>query len=214
MQIFWHGLSSIRIEAKTSNTEATLLTDPFPNESGLRFPRTIEPDMLLLSHQDRTRFNLEGAPNAPFIVSDPGEYEVKGIFAHGIQDPAAEQEGQRPIIYRIDAEGMSIAFLGQLKRPLTPFEVEEIGDIDILALPVGGGNVLDSKTAADAITTIEPRIVIPLYYDTDGVKEKLGSVENFCKQLGVCKRQDSNKLKISKKDLPTEDMLVAVLERA
>ena len=92
--------------------------------------------------------------------------------------------------------------------------MEELGDIDILALPVGGGNVLDSKTAADAITTIEPRIVVPMYYDTPGVKEKLGSVDAFCKQLGVCKRQDSNKLKIVKKDLPPEDMLVAVLERA
>lgn len=214
MQIFWHGLSSIRIEAKTANTEGTLLTDPYPNESGLRFPRTAEPDILVLSHQDRKRFNLEGVGGTPFIVSDPGEYEVKGIFAHGIQDPAAEKDDRRPVIFRIDAEGMSIAFLGQFKRLLTPFEVEELGDIDILALPVGGGDVLDSKNAADTITTIEPRIVVPMYYGIPGVKEKLGTVESFCRQLGVCKRQDSNKLKISKKDLPTEDMLVAVLERA
>jgi len=214
MQLFWHGLSSIRIEAKTSNTEATLLTDPYPNESGLRFPRAIQPDMLALSHQDRSRFNLEGVAGTPFIVSDPGEYEVKGIFVKGIQDPTAEKDALRPVIYRIDAEGMSIAFLGQLKRALTPVEIEELGDIDILALPVGGGNVLDSKTAADTITTIEPRIVVPMYYDIPGIKEKLGSVDAFCKQLGVCKRQDSNKLKIVKKDLPPEDMLVAVLERA
>jgi L-ascorbate metabolism protein UlaG (beta-lactamase superfamily) len=214
MQLFWHGLSSIRIEAKQGETEATLLTDPYPNESGLRFPRTTEPDLLVLSHQDRSRFNIEGVGGTPFIVSDPGEYEVKGIFAHGIQDPEAEKDAMRPIVYRFDAEGISLAFLGQLKRQLTTHEVEQLGDIDILLLPVGGGDVLDSKSAVETISTIEPRIVVPLYYDTPGVKAKLGTVDAFCKQMGVCKREDATKLKISKKDLPAEDVVIWVLERA
>lgn len=214
MQLFWHGLSSIRIEAKTGETECTLLTDPYPNESGLRFPRTLEPDILVLSHQDRSRFNLEGIPNTPFIVSDPGEYEVKGMFARGIQDPEAEKDEKRPIIYRFDAEGMSMAFLGQLNRSLTAFEVEALGDIDILFVPVGGGSVLDAKIAMSVITTIEPRIVIPMYYDTPGVKEKLATSDAFCKLIGAAKCQNTNKLKIAKKDLPADDLLVVVLERA
>ncbi len=214
MQLFWHGFSSIRIEGKVGDVEATLLTDPYPNESGLRFPRTIEPNIVVLSHQDRSRFNLESMVGSPFIVSDPGEYEVKGLFAHGIQDPTEGKEADRPVIYRFDIEGMSLAFLGQLKRQLTPFEVEELGDIDILLLPVGGGEVLDSKAAADMISIIEPRMIIPLHYDVPGVKEQLAGVDAFCKQLGVCKRQDANKLKITKKDLPAEDMLITVLERA
>lgn len=214
MQLFWHGLSSIRLEAKNGETEATLLTDPYPNESGLRFPRTIEPDVLALSHQDTSRFNLEGATGTPFTISDPGEYEVKGIAVNGIQDPNADKDEKRPVIYRFTAEGVSIAFLGQLKRQLTTFEVEQLGDIDILMLPVGGGDVLDSKAAVETITTVEPRIIIPLYYDVPGVKEKLTTVDAFCKQMGVCKRQDANKLKISKKDLPADDMLIVVLERA
>ncbi|MBU1348742.1 MBL fold metallo-hydrolase [Patescibacteria group bacterium] len=214
MQLFWHGLSSIRIESKSMNIEGTLLTDPFPNESRLRLPRTLAPDMLVLSHQDRSRFNLEGVNGTPFMISNPGEYEVKGIFAQGIQDPTADTETKRPIVFRFDVEGMAIAFLGQLKRPLTPFEVEALGDIDILALPVGGGNVLDAKNASDTISTVEPRIVIPLYYDVPGMKEKLGSVDAFCKQLGVCTRQDMTKLKIARKDLPSENMVVMVLERS
>ncbi len=193
--------------------EATLLTDPYPNESGLRFPRTIEPDLLVLSHQQRSRFNLEGALGKPFVISDPGEFEVKGIFVQGIQDPKAETEVQRSLIYRFDLEGMSFAFLGQINRSVTTYELEQLGDIDILLLPVGGVSVLDSKTAVDTISTIEPRIVVPMYYDVPGMKEKLGSVEAFCKQMGVCKRQDATKLKLSKKDLPVEDMLIVVLER-
>ncbi|MBI4139087.1 MBL fold metallo-hydrolase [Candidatus Uhrbacteria bacterium] len=214
MQLFWHGLSSIRIEAKFADTASTLLTDPYPNDTGLRFPRTLAPDLLVLSHQDRSRFPLDAVEGKPFIISDPGEYEVKGMFVRGIQDPSAETEKLRNVIYRFDAEGMSLAFLGQLNRQLTSYEVEQLGDIDILLLPVGGGETLDSKKASDVIAEIEPRLVIPLSYDIPGLKAKLASVDVFCKQLGGCKREDAPKLKIIKKDLPTDEMKIVVLERA
>ena len=196
------------------DSEVTILTDPFESESTVRFPRTITPDILVLSHQDRSRFNLEGALGTPFIVSDPGEYEVKGAFVTGVQDPTVETGTQeRPVIYRFLVEGISIAFLGQLKRKLTDREVEALENVDILLLPVGGGDVMDSKLAGEIITEVEPRMVIPMYYDLPGLKMKLAGVDAFCKSV-VCKRQDMNKLKISKKDLPTEDMLITVLERA
>ncbi len=215
MQLYWHGYSSIRIDAKIGDADVTLLTDPFESEASVRFPRTISPDILALSHQDRKRFNLEGAQGSPFIISDPGEYEVKGIFVTGIQDPSVDAgEKVRPVIYRFLVEGMAIAFLGQLKRKLTPLEIEALNDIDILLIPVGGGDVMDSKVANETIAEIEPRVVVPMYYDLPGIKTKLSGVDAFCKSLGVCKRQDATKLKLSKKDLPTEDLLVAVLERA
>lgn len=195
--------------------EATLMTDPYPNESALRFPRAASPDILVLSHQDRSRFNLEGAGGTPFIISDPGEYEIKGAFVHGFQDKKIDAgQLQRPVIYRLMIEGMSIGFLGQLKRAITDEELEELGDIDILLLPVGGGDVLGSKAASETIARVEPRVVVPLHYDIPGIKAKLEGVDAFCKALGVCKRQDTNRLKIGKKDLPAEDLLVAVLERA
>lgn len=214
MQIFWHGLSCIRLEAKTTDVEATLLTDPYDNETGLRFPRTVEADLTLLSHQDRKLFNLETSEHPSFVISDPGEYEVKGIFVHGIQDPAQGKDAQRPVAYRIDAEGISLAFLGHWNRALTNDEIDQLGDVDILLLPVGGGSVLDANAAASVISAVEPRMVIPLFYELPGLKEKLASVDVFCKKLGVAQRQDMNKLKIVKKDLPTDDMIVTVLERA
>lgn len=215
MQLYWHGYSSVRIEAKIGEQEVTLLTDPYENEAGLRFPRTVAPDILLLSHQDRSRFNLEGVQGTPFVISDPGEYEVKGLYTHAIQDKEVDAgEKTRPLVFRCVVEGMSVAFLGQLKRKLTNTELEELDGIDILLLPVGGGDVMDSKLASDTITDIEPRVVVPLHYEIPGIKAKLASVNAFCKELGVCKRQDLNKLKLSKKDLPAEDLLVTVLERA
>jgi L-ascorbate metabolism protein UlaG (beta-lactamase superfamily) len=215
MQIYWHGYSSVRIEATQSQQEVSLVTDPFETEGSVKFPRSLSPDLLVLSHQDRKRFAVDAVQGAPFIVSEPGEYEVKGLYVQGIQDPYIDSgTATRPVMYRMVVENLAIGFLGQIHRKLTDMEIEELGDIDILLLPVGGGDVLNSKLASEAISLIEPRVVVPLYHDIPGLKAPLEHVDQFCKALGVCKRQDSNKLKISKKDLPAEDLLVAVLERS
>ena len=213
MQLYWNGYSSVRIEAKVGDKEVTLLTDPYENESALRFPKTVQPDILVLSHQDRSHFNLEPVQGEPFTVSDPGEYEVKGLFVQGFQDMAADTGLKRPVLYRFVVEGMSIAFLGQLKRNLTDKEIELLGDVDLLLLPVGGGDVMDPKTAGKLLSVIEPRMAIPLHFDIPGIKTKLESADAFCKALGACKRQDANKLKITKKDLPQDELVVTVLER-
>lgn len=211
MQLFWHGYSSVRIESKNDDVESTILTDPFENESSVRFPRTIEPDALILSHEDRKRFNLEAVNGKPFIVSNPGEYEVKGVFMNGIQEPGSKDGA---IIYRITTEGMSIAYLGSLKRKLTNAELERLENIDILLIPVGGGDVLDGAAASDLISEIEPRVIVPIHYDIPGLKKPLGTVDAFCKHLGSCQRESMNRLKIQKKDLPADTMLVAVIDRA
>jgi hypothetical protein len=61
---------------------------------------------------------------------------------------------------------------------------------------------------------VEPRLVVPLEHHVEGVKASLTTADAFCRELGVCKRQDANKLKLSKKDLPAEEMVITVLERA
>lgn len=213
MQIYWQGYSSIRIETKQNEEACTLMTNPFQNESAIRMPRSAEPDVLLLSNQDQKLYSVDAVAGKPFTISEPGEYEVGGVFVYGIQDPEADEGKKRPIIYRIEAEDMAVAFLGGLKRNLTDKEIEGLGSADILILPVGGGDYFDAKTASKIMSQIEPRIVIPVHYHISGIKTKLGTVDQFCESLGVCKREDVNKLKISKKDLPAEDMHIMVIER-
>lgn len=210
MQIFWQGYSSIRIESKNGDQVSTLVTDPFENEASVRFPRTIESDIVLLSNEDRGRFNLEALNGKPFIISQPGEYEARGVFVDAIRDPNV---GDQMIIYRIMTEGMSIAFLGRVNRKLTNTELERLESIDVLLLPVGGGDGLSPTIAADLINEIEPRVVVPIHYAIPGIKTELGTVEAFCKHLGACQKEDMTRLKIQKKDLPVDAMMVAVLER-
>jgi len=213
MQIFWHGLSCVRIEASHGDKDAVLVTDPYGSESGLRFPRTLKPDVVALTHQETKNFPLDSFENDPFVINDPGEYEVNGIFAYAIPVKTADEQHPHHLMYRFEIEGMSIGFLGNLKRPLTDEEIEKLGNIDILLLPVGGGDLITAKQAVEMIKVIEPRMVVPLAYHVEGLKQELGTADAFCKQM-VCKRADANKLKISKKDLPAEDLVVTVLERA
>jgi L-ascorbate metabolism protein UlaG (beta-lactamase superfamily) len=214
MHIFWHGYSSVGIESKNGETGCLLVTDPFLNEAAIRFPRTLEPDALVLSHQDRSRFNVEGVGGSPFIISDPGEYEVRGVFIQGIQDGTADEGEKRPLVYRIVSEGMNLAVLGSLGRMPTNEEIERLGSVDILLVPVGGGGVLEAKQASELIATFEPRMVVPLSYAVPGLKQQLGSVDAFVKAVGGCERENMPKLKLSKKDLPAEQCTIAVLERS
>lgn len=214
MQIFWHGLTCIRLEASQGSSEVSLVTDPYDSDVGLRFPRTLAPDVVVLSHQEKKHFPLDQFTKEPFLIADPGEYEVNGIFVFGMPLLGTDQKWPHHMIYRFEVEGMSVGFLGGLNRPLNDEESGKLENIDILLLPVGGGDKINAKQAIETISVIEPRVVVPLYHHLEGLKRELGTADAFCKELGVCRRQDANRLKISKKDLPTEDVLVTVLERA
>lgn len=214
MQIYWHGFSCIRIESSVGEKEATLVTDPYDfAETGVRFPRTLEPHVVVLSHQDKARFPLEDFKSKPFLVADPGEYEVQGTFVFGLTMPKPEQKHPFELAYRFVTEGISLGFLGSLDHVPPADELAKLENIDVLFLPVGGGGRLTAKQAAEVVNEVEPRMVVPLYYAIEGSKLPLDSVDLFCKEMGA-KRQDMNRLKITRKDLPADELIVTVLERA
>lgn len=212
MQISWHGLSCFEITTTTPQGTVSLVVDPYDNNTGLRFPRTLEAQVVAITHEEEDANNVSAVTGEPFVVRMPGEYEVKDVFVFGIAAPA-KGKAKENVIYRIESEGMHLAHLGALDRELTDAELQELSNIDILMIPVGGGRVMTPEVASEVISQIEPRIVIPMTHAIPNVKEKLASVEDFCKELGSCRRENAPKLKISRKDLPEDDMLVMNLER-
>ena len=216
MQILWHGLSCFEITTSTVDGEVTVVTDPYGNETGLRFPRTLEANVVLVSHDEEDANNLTAVSGGPKVIDMPGEFEVRNVFLFGVDAPLKrEVKGKRVsnCLFRIETEGMHIAHLGALDRALTDVELQELENIDILMVPVGGGKVLSPKLAAEVIAQIEPRVVIPMTYNLPNLKEELATVDQFCKELGACKREEMNKYKVSRKDLPEDDMLIVTLNR-
>lgn len=207
MQISWNGLSCFEITANTSNGEVSVVIDPYSEGTGLRVPRTLEADILCVSHDENDANNVSAVAGEPFVVKMAGEYEVKDVFVYAI--PV-----DKGIIFRVEAEGMHVAHLGAISRALTDKELETLGTVDILMIPVGGGRVLTPKLATEVIAQIEPRVVIPMTHGIPNVKETLATADDFCKALGTCRRETGSKFKISKKDLPADDMLIMELAKA
>ena len=88
--------------------------------------------------------------------------------------------------------------------------MDNLGSVDILMIPVGGGSALEAKGANELIASIEPRIVIPMSYQIPGLKAKVGSVENFIKISGL-PEEKMEKFKVAKKDLPQDETRVVIL---
>lgn len=188
-----------------------LIVDPYQNSTGLRFPRTLCAALVCVSHDGEDANNTEAVTGNPFVLQSPGEYEVQGIFAFAKSAPTAA--GGENLILRFELERMHVAHLGALDRELTDVEMQSLENIDILMIPAGGGRVMTPKVAAEVISQLEPRVVIPMMYAIPNVKEKLTGLDAFFKELGACRREDTNKYKVSRKDLPEDDMMVVVLER-
>lgn len=191
-----------------------MVTDPYANETGLRFPRALEADLAAASHDESDANNVEALQGKPFVINMPGEFEIKKVFVYSIHAPLAEKGMKDHRIFKISCEGMTLAHLGALNRALTDEELKQLGNVDILMIPVGGGRVLSPKSAVEVMEQVEPRVVLPMTHAVHGLREALGRVDAFCKAVGVCQRETASKYKVSKSSLPEEDMLVVTLERA
>lgn len=206
MQIQFFGLSSFKITTK----EAVVITDPFDKESGLTPPRGAA-DIVILAEKKNKLYNAtSGISGEPFLINDPGEYDVKGVTVTGI--PLEQDPGRFVTVYLIEAEDMSILDLTHIREwNIKQDDLDDLGEIDILILPVGSNSVLTPKLAAQITHEIEPKIVIPSHYETAGLKLPNEKIEVFLKQYGG-KQETMEKLTVKKKDLVEEKTQVIVLE--
>lgn len=198
MNIIWHGLGCVRINAKFGGAESTVLLEPFDStETGVKLPRKMSADIVV---HPVPRDAAEGK----FIIDGAGEFESSGTFVWGIPI-----NGSKNCIWKIEAEDMIIIHAGNLTRVPDDAELAGIENIDILLVPVGGHGVLSAAQAVELTTRLEPRLVIPIYYNVGG-KQELDGPEAFLKAIGSA-AETMPKLKIAKKDLPIDAMRVVVL---
>jgi L-ascorbate metabolism protein UlaG (beta-lactamase superfamily) len=212
MYITWLGHSSFKLQDKLTADGVTLVMDPYGEETGLKMPK-IEADILTVSHEHNDHNNVAAIKGTPFLINCAGEYEIKNVAIEGVEVSHDDKDGKergKVIAYRVDMDDISIAHLSDLGTQLNSKQLETLGDVDILLIPVGGKYTLDAKKAVEVVSQIEPRIVIPMHYATPGLKYDLDPVEKFIKELGVKPRMEE-KLKISKKDLPQDDMELVIL---
>ncbi|HOX21785.1 MAG TPA: MBL fold metallo-hydrolase [Candidatus Paceibacterota bacterium] len=200
MTIEWRGEGCFEIS--TTGDHFSILTELPSRDSGLNAPRT-KTDVLLgiWAGLEDTIFSKKQEDR--FIISGPGEYEVKGVTIKGTK---LSSDGHSiKTAYLIGAEDLQIGYLGEIsKKEVTPELVGFFEDVDVLMIPIGGGEMLDADAAMALINQIEPKIAIPMYYKISGLKRKADSLEVFLKEAGVSVKPEE-KLLIKKKDLNLEE---------
>lgn len=204
MHISWLGGTTVKIVTKALDEDVTVVIDPYKPETGTA-ARSFSPQVAILTRGEKDLITLS---SEPFILSTPGECDIKGVLITAI---GGNEPGN--IMIRLDAEGLSVAHLGLTTKPLNQKQREVLGDVDILFIPVGGGNGYDIETAVKAVSDIEARIVIPVAHRSDN-DPTATPVADFCKAMGVpLTSEPETKVIIKKKDLPTEDTSVIVLAK-
>ncbi len=215
MKIAWYGHSCFRLMVKTKNgNRITIITDPFDKSIGLS-PARCKADIVTVSHDHYDHNNVKTISGEPFVIEGPGEYDVKGVFIKGIysfHDNLKGEERGINTIYVIEAEDMKICHLGDLgQRELSSNQLDKIGEVDILTVPVGGIYTINGSEAVQIINQIEPKIVIPMHYKLPKLNLKLNKVDNFLEEIGA-KKETLEELSIQKRDLSEEEMRVIVMK--
>ncbi len=204
MVINWHGQSCFKI----SSGDLTVVIDPYSKEIGLTPPR-YRADLVLVSHEHPDHSNSESLSGEPVVIRGPGEYEVKGVYVHGIEtyhDTAKGKERGMNTIYVLEIEGIRIAHLGDFgEEQLRDETLDDIGDVDIAMVPVGGKYTIDAEPAAKIVKQLEPRFVIPMHFKIPGLKVPLDGPEDFLKEMGAAKTQAQEKFSLKKKDIGEEE---------
>lgn len=216
MKISWYGQSCFKFTVKSNNNDKiTILIDPFDKATGLTPPRG-GADIVLITHDHHDHNNIKAVSNEPFLIDGPGEYDVKGVFIKGVYSFHDNKEGQERginTIYVIKAEDLKICHLGDLgQKELADNQLEKIGEVDILMVPVGGIYTIDGDEAIKIINQIEPSIVVPMHYKIPHLTIKLDDVDKFLKEVGSEKKETTEELAIQKKDLNEEEMKVVIMK--
>ncbi|MCX6784872.1 MAG: MBL fold metallo-hydrolase [Candidatus Komeilibacteria bacterium] len=198
MQIIYHGLGCFRLQ----DGNVSVLLDPYEENTGLKIPKQ-QNDIVVYGN---TTVAWRPANKETFLVTEPGEYEVKKVFIYAIPVSANK------LIHLIEMEGVILAHLGQVaKAELTAEILHRIEGADILLVPVGNGETLSAKQAGEVVTELEPRVVIPMYYAVPGLKMKLEGIDGFKKEVGG-QAEVTEKFKVSRKDLPAEETKLVIIE--
>lgn len=217
MILTFHEGACIRAQAG----DTTLVFGPVSKESKHFKPVNFSADVVFVSlnHPDMNGWEdlrgrprkdgvedaVHGAGNQPFVVSGPGEYEVKDVTVTGFA--SGSKWGGKPLtntVYSVHFDGLSVLYLGALGDADLPAEVLEMDSPDVLIIPVGGEGVLSPAEAQKLAVKLEPKIVIPVLCDDKALKQ-------FLKEAGETAKP-VDKLTIKPRDVVGKESEVVVLQ--
>lgn len=211
MEITWLGHACFRLRGK----EVTVITDPFGPQLGYTLGR-VSAHIVTISHDHPGHNNAAAVGGDPHVLRGPGEYEVQDVLVTAVASYHDAERGKRlgrNTIYLLHIDDLTVCHLGDLGHLLTDQQREEMSDVDILLVPVGGKNTINAAQATEVISQVDARIVIPMHYATaatEGKVEGLDPLEKFCREMGVEVVEPQPKLAVTRGNLPVEPQIIAL----
>lgn len=208
-EITWLGHACFRLKGK----DATIITDPYDKTLGLGTLNQ-KADIVTISHEHPHHSTLSGVKGEPFVVRSPGEFEVRGVFITGVWTFADNEGGKergRNNVFLFHLDDLVVCHLGALGHTLNSQQLEALGDVDVLMVPVGGHTALTANRATEVISQLEPKVVVPMHYGTGREQVTLDTLDTFMKEMGLKEWEARDKLSVRSSDLG-ETTQVMVLE--
>jgi L-ascorbate metabolism protein UlaG (beta-lactamase superfamily) len=211
LDITWYGLSCFRLMERG---QKTVITDPYSEAIGLPIPR-LKGDVVTVSHDEPGHNGVEHVKGFEHVLSAAGEYEIGGVFITGLAMHHIDHETEtyrRNVSYLMKyPNDLTVLHLGDLSHVPDQSTIEDLGEVHVALVPVGGGNTLSAAMAAEVIALIEPNYIIPMHYAMDGLKLELDPVDKFLKAMGVSRVQEEEVLRVTPGMMPEQPEVIVLL---
>lgn len=209
MIITYHGADFFKV----SFGDTTIAVNPISKDSKLKSTKFgSDITLISLNSPDHNGSDVTSrGEKESFIIKGPGEYEIGGVFIKGFLSKS-NYGGEEKVntIYTVALEGMNLCFMGAISDEKLPAETKaEIEGIDVMFVPIGGGDVLEPAPAHKLAVQFGPKLIIPSHFGDVGDKNAL---KTFLKEAGEESSKPVDKLTIKRKDLDGKEGEVVILE--
>lgn len=196
MKIKWLGHSCFLL---TSSSGVRILTDPFDESVGYKVP-AVEADIVTTSHNHSDHNHVQVVKGNFKHLNSPGHFVEKNIEITGVATYHDKEQGIKrgsnvAFIYSID--GLKICHLGDLGHILTNQQINEIGEIDIVLIPIGGTYTIDYREATKVVSLLNPKLVIPMHFKTPVINFPIDSVDKFLANIGSADSVGSQEIELN-----------------
>lgn len=209
MDVIWLGHACFRLRGR----DATVLIDPYVGRVGGHLLGSQTADLACITNAHPHHAHTEALPGEAPIVRGPGEYEIKGVAISAFRTPSDDGNARDfpNTAYVVEVDGVVVCHLGDLARSPGAALREQLRSVDVLLVPVGGHCTIDAAGAAETISLVEPKYVVPMHYGSPDADPPLDPLDRFLKEMGLSESEPQSRLAVTKSSLP-ESTQVIVLE--
>lgn len=178
----WLGHACYRLTSKEGDV---IITDPYDNSMGISLPKGLTADLVTTSHQHFDHHYLDAIQGQYAHFNRPGDFKWNEIEIRGIETYHDEHQGRdrgHNLIYTFTLDQLTIAHLGDLGHVPSPDQLEKMGKVDVLLIPIGGYYTLEMEAVKETIQLIQPSIIIPMHYRYSTLNLPISDLQTFLDQ--------------------------------